>query len=105
VTSEQLRVWYGELEQLGKVRFLIELSHHLTLIARDAYSQSEIKKPELLIKANEFQHRLSRMAVDTIDGTIFMNDGEVAEYLLVGFGELGETKFLEESLKRVPPSL
>jgi|SRR5271170_201038 len=103
MTPEELGAQFARLTQQEKLRLLLDLSHNLTVAARDAYFQGEVDKPDKLVGANEFQHRLTRMALDIIDGTTFMKDDEIAEYLLVGFAELGATNFLEDSVKRIPP--
>jgi hypothetical protein len=95
---EQLGVRYAGLGQQERVRFLVQLLNKLTVTARETYAQGEIKDPSRVIGINEFQHRLSRIALDAIDGRTIRTDAEVAEYLFVGFTDLGVIKVLEDAL-------
>lgn len=81
----------------------MDLTHNPTVVARDAYFQGEVNKPDKLIRANEIQHRLSRMALDIIDGTTFRDDNETVEYLLIGFAEVDATTVFEDTVKRILP--
>ena len=99
MTREQLRVRYAELGQQERVRLLVHLLNGLTVTARETYFQGDIKDPTRLIGINEFQHRLSQMALDAIDGEDFRTDAEVAEYFFVGFTDLGVIKVLEDAIK------
>lgn len=92
---------YSKLTDEEKVGLFLELSHGLTVICRDAYFQGVIEKPDRLIKANEFQHRLARMALDIMDRQVVHTDDEIAEYLRVGFAEVEGTETLEEVIKRI----
>ncbi len=94
---------YSRFTEEERIRFLLELSHGLTVIARDAYFQGVIEKPDKLIKSNEFQHRLARLALDIMDKQVVHTDDEIAEYLRAGFAEVEGTEMLEEVIKRIEP--
>ena len=100
MTREQLGVHYAGLGQKERARFLLQLSHKLTIIARETYSQGEVKDPARIVGINEFQHHVTRMAIDAIDGGAIRTDPEVAKYLFVGFTDLGAVKVLEDVVKQ-----
>lgn len=93
--AELLAAYRSESNE-AKVRLLLELSHKITIVARDACEEGEILKPGKLIKINEFQHRLLRIILDLVGGQGVRTDDEVAEYLYVGCTECGATQMLTE---------
>ena len=101
MNQNEVRSAYSRFTEEERIRFLLELSHRLTVIARDAYFQGVIEKPDKLIKANEFQHRLARLALDIMDKQAVHTDDEIAEYLRAGFADVEGTEMLEEVIKPI----
>jgi hypothetical protein len=74
---------------------LLELAHNLTVVARGAYYQGEVQDQAKLIKANEFQHRLIRMAANALRRRQIHTEEQTVNYLFGGFAELSAVHFVE----------
>ena len=63
--------WFIALSERLKLIFLAQLSHSLTVAARESYEigTERLVKPELLRKVNEFQHRISSCMLYVLSGT------------------------------------
>jgi len=83
-----------------RVLFLIDLAHNLTVVARDAYFQGNVNDPEKLIKANEFQHRLTGIAADVLRAKSHRTDEQTIERIFMGFTELDAAQFVERVVAR-----
>ena len=70
------------------------------MVGRGASHQGEIEKPEMLIRINEFQHRLLQIIIDLVDGQPTRGDEEVSDYLFAGFTEFGAIHVLAQALVR-----
>ena len=100
MNGHELQIWYGRQGRQEKLRFLVHLVQSLTIVARSTYFRDEISNAGMLIKVNEIQHRLSRFALDTIDGIDVRADADIVEYILAGLTELGALKVLDEALQK-----
>jgi hypothetical protein len=75
---------------------LLELAHNLTAFARSAYFHGEGQIPAKLIKANEFQNRLTRMAADALRRKQTCSEGDIADSVLGESAELDAVHFVEQ---------
>jgi len=79
-----------------RVVLILQLSAALTVVARDAYFREEVQKPKLLIRVNEFQHRLLAMAFQLArDLSITWTEAGAVEYFITGYREVGASQLLE----------
>jgi hypothetical protein len=100
MTHDQLLAFYTKLHGSERVLFLIDLAHNLTVVARDAYFQGNVNDPEKLIKANEFQHRLTGIAADVLRAKTHRTDEQTIERIFMGFTELDAAQFVERVVAR-----
>lgn len=100
MTRGQLLSIYLKLDKTDKARLLIELAHNLTVVARDAYFQGSVTNPTKVIAANEFQHRLTRMAADVMDEKSHSTAEQTIERIVMGFTELHAARFVERVVTR-----
>jgi hypothetical protein len=100
MTPDLLLSIYLKLDKTDKARLLIELAHNLTVVARDAYFQGSVTNPAKLIAANEFQHRLTRMAADVMDEKSHRTAEETIERIVMGFTELHAARCVERVVAR-----
>jgi hypothetical protein len=100
MTQDQLLAFYAKLDESERALFLIELAHNLTVVARGSYFQGAVTDPEKLIKANEFQHRLTRIAADALQGKSPHTPEQTIERIVMGFTELDAAHFVERVFGR-----
>ena len=100
MTKDQLLAFYTKLDEPARALFLIELAHNLTVVARGAYFQGSVTDPAKVIKANEFQHRLTRISADVLQGKTHRSPEQVTERITMGFIELDAAHFVERVVDR-----
>jgi uncharacterized protein (DUF1786 family) len=98
---EKLSALFVDLDNERQVLLLVEIAHHLTIVAREAYLQGEVQDANKLMRANEFQHRLLRMISNKLTNERIHTDEEIVQRILVGFEEIGGLGALEQLCDRL----
>ena len=95
--AQELLAWYVRSENGDRLRFLLTLSHQMTIFARGAYADERVENEAKLIGVNELQHRLVSFCLDLIDDSRVHSGQWIVEYLVTATQELGAAWAMQEA--------